>query len=265
MTGAYSVSSSQLRKDIKRSAKSILNAHNVRIKLIFASLVCLASFMLSEIVKGSARYALSFWFAAKNAETFTVAFNSVFSVARLLMLSPLFIGMFSYSVKLAVRKDADFSELFVFYSCKKALLKTWSIGALAMIPQKIIFFLIVKIPEECAILVEKSSRVDIAAAYILVAILLEIGVFFFGILSFRLYTLINVYVCGSDQSIFACVCAALKSTKRNCFNVFVFLLSFGAWILLSMSTVGVLFIIFTIPYMIVSYNLYSSYLITKNL
>ena len=265
MTDAYSVSSSELRKDVKRSAKSILNDHNVRIKLILASLVCLASFMLSEIVKESARYALSFWFAAENAETFTLAFNSVFSVASLLMLSPLFIGMFSYSVKLAARKDADFSELFVFYSGKKALLRTWSIGALTMIPQKLIFFLIVKIPEECALLVEKSSRSDTAAAYILGAILLEIGAFCLGILFFRLYTLINVYVCGSDQSILTCVCMSLKSTKRNCFNVFVFLLSFGAWILLSLSTVGVLFIIFTIPYMIVSYNLYSSYLITKNL
>lgn len=253
------------RKLIKKKAKSILSDHNIRMKLIFSSLVCIATFMLTEIVKSSFFYALSYSMPVIQAEQFALFLDITFAIPRLLILSPLFIGYFSFATKLCAGSDPYFYELFVYYSSPQTIFRTWAVGAVVMLPQILITALISLIPYVFGSLLESTSRPELKALFILMPIILEVGLFFLSILSIRLYTVINAYVCGKDQSLLACISVALSSTRRSCFKIFAFIASFVPWIVLSLCTVGVLFVIFTIPYMTVAYNIYSSELVTETL
>lgn len=253
------------RRNIKRMAKNVISNHNVRFKMIMALLICISSFMLTQIIKDSLYYAGSFLISSEYEYVFDLIFVTVFSVLRLLALSPLFIGFFSLSVKLTAGKNTEFQELFAFYSDKKTLLNTWLVGAVVMLPQTVLFFLFFNIPDFCRIIIEKIPRPDIDAWIIVATIVIEIGILVLSILSLRLYTVINAYVCGNSQGTFKCIRAAVCSTKGNVLNSLVFIASFTPWILLSFCTLGVLLVIFTIPYMVVSYNFYSSHLIKESL
>ena len=253
------------RRSIKRMAKNIISDHSVRFKMIMASLICVTSFMLTQVIKDSLYYAISLRITSEYAYAFDLVFVTAFSVLRLLILSPLFIGFFSLSVKLASGKNTDLQDIFIFYSDKKTLFNTWLVGAVVMLPQTVLFFLFFNVPDFCRMLVEKVTRPDLDAWIIVFTIAIEIGILVLSLFSLRLYTVINAYVCGSGQGAWMCICAAVHSTQGNILNSLVFIVSFIPWILLSLCTVGVLFVIFTLPYMIVSYNFYSSHLIKESL
>ena len=79
----------------------------------------------------------------------------------------------------------------------------------------------------------------------------------------RLYSVIAAIVNGEGQPLGLCIRAGLRATKGKTGAIFAFRASFVLWVLLSIATIGMLLVIFTVPYMLVSYFYYNAVLFGK--
>ena len=157
------------------------------------------------------------------------------------------------AAKLANGSNAEISDMFLYYSSIKNAIRAWAVAAIIQLP---IYF--IDIVADLMPLISKSYFLTQTLSLIRLAVLTVL----FFVISLRLFPFINSVVSGNDQPISLCLKASYKATKGKSWRIFAFYISFLPWILLSLLTVGVLFIIFTFPYILITGCLYSKYLLT---
>ena len=162
-------------------------------------------------------------------------------------------GLWYIAAALTNGSNPDFIEIFRYYTPGN-LGRAYKTMALLQLP---VAFLsaATKIPP---LFFGKQSVETLICNMIYLLLLFILALFVMG----RLFPFISSVVCGADQPVLACLKASLAATKGKSLTLLGFILSFTPWILLSLVTVGTLFIIFTFPYMMVAVSLYSSYLLT---
>jgi len=246
------------RKRIKANAREILSSKGVQLKLIFCGFFYIAVLVLFELFSSYLFDAMTYNVTDEiKCQNYSLLFTAVSKVPNLLLIFPLFMGVVRVAAKLSNDNPTEIVEIFEYYGSFKKLGKAWAVGAIIQLPITVISLIQAILPF--------ISTNEFYLKTIIPALNFGLNTLYFFSLIFilgRLFPFINSVVCGGDQPVSLCLKASLKSTKGKMWKLFAFYLSFIPWILLSALTVGVLFIIFTFPYMLIAECIYSKYLLT---
>ena len=245
-------------KQIKASAKAMLSDRGVLLKLIFCGFFYIAVIILFELFGGYAFSAIFYDVTEEyELQKYSLIFDTAYSALNLFLLYPLFVGLWYVAARLANGNSAEFVEIFEYYSSFKKIRKAWAVGAVIQLPLTFISLM------QTTLLLISTDTMLLKALLPGINIIITVFYFFLAVfISGRLFPFVNSVVCGGDQPVSLCLKASLKATKGKMWKLFAFYLSFIPWILLSLLTVGVLFVIFTFPYMLIAECLYSEYLLT---
>lgn len=243
-----SIPASELRKNIKQAAKSVLSNNSAYLKLVFATLVILSAYVFLEIIQSCICWAFAVLAEYNSNVIQEVTIDLIFTVVKFFLISPLFVGAYALTIKAAQKSNVPFSTVFQYYTSLKSISKTWVVSAIINGP-----FTLLCITFRVFSFFYKNIAIDILYYVLALILLLIMGKF---------SSILNAVICGGDQKISTCIVYAIKSSRKYIWNMFVFLISFLWWICLSIVSVGILFIIFTIPYIMVSHTLYTTYILT---
>ncbi len=235
------------QKQLLADTRALLLKKNVIIKLIFGVFILIATFVISGLFFDYVY--LSICTIAGNEfiyDKYYHIFEAVTAVLKFFMLSPLFVGICRLSAMLANRGSADFIEIFAYYASFKAFLRSTLVSLIVFLP-----FLL-------SILALFIWQTVLPLKYVLAAVC----VLWLLFVKTKLFTFINAFVCGGDQPLRLSLKSAMRSTKRSAAKLLLFSLRFIPWILLSIPTLGVLLLIFVLPYILFAESRYSSYLLT---
>ena len=239
--------------DIRKEARDVLSHQDVRLKLVFATLICAAVFVMAEYVLSYTILNPVYCFLPWLDKWGSFGIEQAYFAIEFLLFSPLVIGLYTISQRASRYEAFELSELFDGYSSFRRVARAWGISAIAFLPIKLGLVLL-----DVLFLLKISNVFVVAFAMIMLFKLFVLGTLAYG----RLYTFISLAVCCEDEKLGRCLARTVRSTQGRLCEIFCFRMCFLPWVLLSAATVGVLFIIFTIPYIAVAYSHYSSYLIT---
>lgn len=246
------------RAEVKRTARFTLSSSDVKLDLIYGILICLTACVSLHLVFSCLQVAI-YYMAPKGAAVMALsALDIVMQIIAFLILSPLLLGFYALAAGRSHGKKTRLLTVFYWFSSFKQLMRAWAVVLLLLLP-----FLLINGAFNIAI-----SCIDVYLGgltlpkmlTVIASVALALACF---IIWGRFYTLINAVVCGGDATLKTCMRKALASTKGRAFKIFALRVSFIPWIILSFCTIGVLFPIFTLPYMAVCYSQYSAYLITN--
>jgi len=246
------------RKKIKSDAKAVLSNRDVLLKLIFCGLFYISIEIMFELFRSYA-FSAAFYKTVDERElqVYSFIFDTVCTIPYILLIYPLFIGLWKVAAGLSNDNSVEFIDIFTYYSSFKKIKKAWALALILHLPLAIInalFNLISLI---------QTDKISIRLSLWGISLILSVVYFFTSVfITARLFPFINAVVCGADQPISLCLNASLKATSGKMWKLWAFPLSFIPWIFLSLLTAGVLFIIFTFPYMLIAECIYSKYLLT---
>jgi len=242
------------RKLIKADARKLLSRPKLFLKLMFGGFMYIAVTILFELIWDYLFTTASFFFP--NEKTFSIAeclSNIIRTLPSFFITSPLFMGIWHIAAALINGDDTDFLGIFGYYTPNKA-----SRAYKTMAPIQLPLAFIAAASKIPSLFFEEDKIIGFSFDLAFLILFSVVAAIIVG----RLLPFINSVVCGGDQPVSLCLKASLTSTKGKAWRMIWFILSFTPWILLSLVTVGTLFIIFTFPYMIVAVSLCSSYLLT---
>ncbi len=249
-------------KGLKLNARKLLSEQDLRLKLVFATFICASVFVMLE-------YVLSYALINPIYTMFTnidgwAAFgvDQAYFIVEFLMFSPLLLGFYSLAAGLSNQADVELSHIFGYYRSFVRMCRSWCISLAVVLPIKL-FTVIAEVTVQ--LLDASKEKLDGIPyfALLVLAVVMLIGVFATGLLLCgKFFPFAYGAVVNKDQKLSKTFRDSLRSTKGKLGRIFAFRLSFALLMLLSLATVGVLFIIYTIPYMAVSYSYHSSHLLT---
>lgn len=224
------------RKEIKKEAKHALGEPNVLIKLIFAVFLTAAVYIVIELCETVICYLIP---------TIKMpALELVFDAIGILALAPVFGGMFRLASMLSAGNNAKMTEMFYYYKPKKYT-RALAVYGMTALPIMLYGYF--------SSYVTELSRA-LSPFHMLFAFTLLLSAAAILFLPYcRLYSAWAAVVCGEGQPLRTCFCAAFSATAQKSARIYAFRASFILWIALSFLTVGMLFVIFTVPYMLISY------------
>jgi len=234
------------RKEIKKEAKKALAEPNALIKLIFAVFFAAAVYIAPKLCEAVIRNLIP--------TLPSPIVELVFDVIGILALAPVFFGMFRLASMISAGNDAKITEMFYYYEPKKytRALAAYAVTALPIMLYGYFSAYVIRLSEALSIFY-------MLAAYIV--LLLVAAILFLAYC--RLYSVPAAVVCGEGQPLKTCFFAAFSATERKSARIYAFRASFILWIALSFLTVGMLFVIFTVPYMLISYFYFNATLFGK--
>jgi len=245
-------------KQIKSDAKAVLSDRNTLLKLIFCGFFYIAVLVLFKLFSSYLFQAMVYNVTDElKLKNYSLLFTAVSDIPAFLLIFPLFMGVFHVAAKLSNESPVTIVEILEYYSSFKKISKAWAVGSIIQLP-----FVLANILQALLRFLSHESLILRAILPGVNLILIAVCSFLTVFISGKFFTLINSVVCGGDQPVYICLKASLKATRDKMWRLFAFRLSFIPWILLSALTVGVLFIIFTFPYILISECLYSKYLLT---
>lgn len=240
----------------------MLAKSNIKLPLIYGILVCCLAYISLQLILASVYTALSFYMPQIDGDTLYMMIGNVMNVASTFIMSPLLLGFYDLAIRLTRGQNPDFATIFKYFSSPKLLMRSWLTLIITFLPLILATIALRAVDLLSASLLSDAllpQSLQLAVSVLAAPILSLVAFWVAG----RFYTLINIIVCGGKQSFSVCLEKALCSTRKKAGEIFLFRISFLPWILLSIGTFGVLFVIFTLPYMAIAYSQYSSYLITS--
>ncbi len=250
------------RNALKLNAKRLLSDQSIRMKLVFATLICASAFIMLEYILSYAFITPLYSLFPKLTDWASFGIDEIYYIIEFLMFSPLLIGFYSLAAGLSLGADVELSHIFGYYRSFMRMCRSWMISLAIVLPIKLF-----TTGSELVFMLLDANQVALGEMrYSLLSFMAELLFIGISVLAFllcgRFYPFVNAAVVSDDQKLSAAFGASLRSTRGQLGRIFAFRLSFLLLIMLSLATVGVLFIIFTIPYMAVSYSYCSSYLLT---
>lgn len=242
----------------------MLSKSNIKLPLIYGILVCCLAYISLQLILACIYLTCSFYMPQIDDNILYTVIGDIISVISFFIMSPLLLGFYALAAGLSNGQRPDFMVIFRYFSSFKLIVRSWLTFCITVLP-----FALINLALRVTNIILSSYYFSGNAFFaqnlqIIVNILIApaLYVIVFLILG-RFYPLINAVVCGGDQPFSVCLKKSLCSTRKKVCEIFLFRMSFLPWILLSTVTFGVLFVIFTLPYMAISYSQYSSYIITS--
>ncbi len=250
------------RKALKLNAKRLLSDQRTRLKLIFATLICASVYIMLEYILSYAVYTPVYMLFPGLDGWMEYVVEQACFVIEFLLFSPLLLGLYSLAASLSYRTDIELSHIFGYYRSFVRMCRAWGIFLAVALPIKLFAVL-----SEVAFGLLSSNKEGLGNALYIVlifaAVILFVGIFAVGFLICgKFFPFVYASVTAKNRPLSQAFGDSLRATSGKLGSIFAFRFSFILLILLSFATVGVLFIIYTIPYMAVSYSYCSSYLLT---
>jgi uncharacterized membrane protein len=252
-----------LRLNVKYKARDTLDSRGTRLTLIFGIIIVAAVYFAIESVEAAIYYsAVSIVPTLKRSELFVGILTGIFDLMPYFLISPFALGLYRTTAGAVYGEGADLRDLFYYFSPRRYFRSVLTYG-LNIAPLHI-YTLAVSAAYALLPLAFESLENSTVRAYLLW--MAQTGLFFVALivgffvlwLYSRIYATVAAVVCGGDQPIFVCFSAALRVTKKRSFKILLFRFSFIPVFLLGVVSVGVIMLIFTVPYMLISYFHYNA-------
>ncbi len=254
------------RKEIKAEAKGLLARRGVLPKLIFAVFCTALVYITVELAEALLYFSVTAGYPAlAESAAFEWAVTLGFDIIGMLALAPILGGAF----RLAARAEESVraTEIFYYYAPKKYLraLAVYTVTALPVMLLRTAGDYVRSLLAARADAIDDAMHRALLLLYynIILTFLMIAAAAILLLLYCKIFSLWAAVICGEGQPLRMCFSAALGATKGRLKAIYVFFLSFLPWIALSLLTVGMLFVVFTIPYMLISYFYYNAALFGK--
>ena len=250
------------RKDLKRTAREMLAKKAVVFKLIFAVFICVVIRMGMELAASVVYMAL--YSVIPGAElVIAFALPPTFRIMTVFVMAPAVFGTYRLASMLAQGMPADMSEMFYYFYPKKYARALGGYIAAAW-PIEIFVILFDALLTWVSILLYGMSANELLIVQIGMTVFVFAAAIPLLVPYFRLFSIPAAIVNGEGQPLGVCIRAAKRATRKRVREIFAFFFSFVPMILLSLLTVGMLLIAFTLPYMLLSYFYYNAVLFGKD-
>ena len=255
--------SGERRRYFKSEAKSLLR-YNYFKQVFMTGLITLLTFGINAIKISIVKLLeLEYSFYSVPADIF-------FDLLGIFVTLPLYIGIIYVNIKLFEGENISIEGMFHYFSSGANLLDCYKfITAMAArfiifaVPFMLfgIFFPVIKESVELIFTVESVIEIDITMICICVVylIILFISVIFF----MRYFATVFVFVKNPCLSVKDIIHKSAKMMKKKKFESLKLILSFSIWILISHYLAGFLYIFFTLPYIMLSYASFMSFVLCE--
>ncbi len=248
-----------VRAEIKARARDIIGRNGVRLTFIVAVIFI----MLMYIAVGTITKAL--WFPiAPLFERYLAIYNNLYDVSVVIdyviiffFVLPAGFGIFPLAHRMCSDGRVPAADMLLAY---RRLPRTWLVSLITLAPLLIIAGVsysadwlinnvvgeleIVRVSGEALWMISSSIKLT-AAAISVGTLLLATRLFFFPGLAML-----------KDMSVGGALAASFSASRGKIIDIFGFVLSFAGWAILSIATLGIVFIIHLAPYFITSYMIY---------
>ena len=261
MTPAENAASARLR--LKAKAKERLNAEGVCLTLIFGICIAVSVFFALEMAEAATYYV----FVSANmrlglSPAFAGTLSAVFDILAYFVMAPFILGLYRVAAGAVHTGRADLRNVLYFLRPRRYF-RSVVAYTLTVAPIHVYILLFSAVMKLIPMLFEgRVSSTLVAYMSWLTSLgvgsaLVALGVLLYWLYG-RFYSVIAAVVCGDGSSVIDCVSAAFDATRKSCGRIFVFRLSFIPVLLLGAVSVGVILLIFTLPYMLISYFYYNA-------
>ncbi len=248
-------------KKIKSEARRMLGERGVLLRLLYGIFLTAAFYMTVEIAESLLYYiAVGAFPDLSELDVLWYAVTVIFDIIGIIAVAPIFCGTYRMASRLALGERPNVTEVFYYLAprrCGRAIV-AYSLTAvpfwLYAFFTNILTSAVTSMIEE-PILLTAANLASLVPLFVGALILLLPLTFFFSVFA----AVIN----GEDQPIALCISAAVRAVRGKLWQTYLFRLSFVPLILLSMLTVGMLLVIFTVPYMLIAYFYYNAALFGK--
>lgn len=199
-------------------------------------------------------------------EKLSVLLISVFIVFAIAILVPLLYGLFAFEINAVSPKKCNASDVFCAFSSGEKLYRAYDLFfglvfryAFYFLPAILLhFYNILVYPNTDFVVYYGGVDVVLFLLRTLFVVLLFLGI----MLSTKGFA--AIYICiKTDKSAAESFYLAKKCMKNNGLEAVKLALSFFPLFVISLFTVGFLFLLYTIPYMFITFVMYSKYLYEK--
>lgn len=229
-------------KFAKVTAKEALSDVNERLTLIFATMIyvfaAIATFIIVAAVADSVALTSDplFW------ELIRRLYAPAFILLFVIFTGPLFTGYHRMAAKVAGGEHIGLAELFRYYSSFGLFMKSCCVALLSALPLA-----------PAAIAAELTPLLGDGITGILLAMAVAVAaVILCIILLVSVLPLASIFVLSHDRNPFKCFARSIRLAFKHFPQTVLLILGSLPWVLLSLCTVGVLFMIFTLHYITVT-------------
>ena len=251
-TSPVAIKKRRLGKRLRSASRLVISDHEARLILVFALIICGIAAISTLLASSSALYAISVIAGDAISETWGRLLELSVIPLMFLIASPLCLGYYRMTIKAAYGERISLKEVFRYYSGFRLLLKSWLVSAVAALPLLVVTL-------SLAVIMTVPEGIILSIVSFIVVPILVFGAF---ILNLMTTPTVYAFICSDDGNPFKCLFVSVKKSARHTFRILGFRLGFIPLILLSFCTVGVLFPIYTIPYITVTEIYFSEYLLT---
>ena len=258
-------------REIKRMARELLGKKTVILKLIFAVAICWITNIIVDIAEASVYYtAVNFGLFDPEAGVPMLILTLIFELAALLCVSAQAMGTVRLAFLLTQNGDTPLTEMFFYWRGPKRYFRSLLIFLVIAAPVKLFLLAIGWIMSDALPLIYLNDpELSGAIAYFFSVIGTLMASFLLGALLLwpysALFSAAAMFVCDDGARIADCLSGSTRKTKGQLKRIFKFRFGFLPLLLLSAVSVGVLLIIYAIPYMLVSYFYYNAALFEDEL
>lgn len=229
----------RLVKPAKAAARIAIADHGTRLTLVFSLMICGTAVICLFMAAAAFTYA----FSVMTENALTPAVYGAVTVASLLPIllvaSPLCLGYYRMAVRASHGEKAVLTETFRYFSSFSLTAKSWLVGIMMNLPVlfgAVSYAILGFMPEGVATGLLGYLFVPIALIFLCVISLLSLPTAY-------------AFVCSDDSNPLKCFAVSVKASSKRKLSVLGLRFGFLPLMLLSLCSVCVLFLIYTIPYM----------------
>lgn len=233
------------------AAKEALSDGNARLTLIFAVMIYALAVIATYIIVAAAADILILVSDPSAEETVRRLCDPAFILLLVIFTAPLFTGYHRMAAKAAGGERIGLAELFRYYSSFGLFMKSCCVALLSaspLVPAAIAAELTPPLGDGVAGVLS-AMAIAVAAAILCIILLVTV------------LPLASVFVLSHDKNPFRCFALSVRLAFKNFPQMLLLILGSLPWVLLSLCTVGVLFMIFTLHYLTVTEICYSDHIL----
>jgi len=203
---------------------------------------------------------------------YSMPVNMLFDLLAIFVTLPLYIGIIYVNIKLYEGENISIEGMFHYFSSGANLLDCYKFIT-AMAARFIVFVLPFMLFEILFPLIKQSIEfilpvnaainfeIEIDIAMICVCVIYLVILFICVIFFMRYFAAVFIFVKNPCLNVKDIIRKSAKMMKKRKFESLKLILSFSFWILISHYLAGVLYIFFTLPYIMLSYASFMSFLL----
>ena len=255
--------SGERRKYFKSEAKSLLK-YNYPKQVFMTGLITLLTFGINAVrINIIKLLELEYSF-------YSMPVGMLFDLLSVFVTLPLYIGIIYVNIKLFEGENISIEGMFYYFSSGANLLDCYKfITAMAakfivfVLPFMLFDILFPFIRDSLGLIFPADAVIEMDIALVCVCALYLIALFVCVIAFMRYFAAVFIFVKNPCLNVKDIIQKSAKMMKKRKFEAVKLVLSFSVWILVSHYLAGFLYIFFTLPYIMLSYASFMSFVLAE--